>query len=247
MERGFCYFGAMLSRRRRPPLRAPHRLTLGAAPQPDLPLGERAVLWSMAEEARGAGEEPRGSNTGPDVIRYFSGARRRGSEQLLGLKQGSWCAAAASAAAYSVLNDGEKPPHGYRAGVVELVDDAKDNGAWLPIEEVTFADKGSWPARGDLAIYDRSDPEVPESQWWRHVNRIVEIRDDGSFQTLGGNEGNDAWAYAEHQLDEPKLLGFIRYPGGARGPTKKSSGTLVVVGVGVTAAVAAVIWWLRNR
>ena len=231
----------MLSRRRRPPLRAPR--TLGASP-PASSLGDRAVAWSMEQEARGAGEEPRGSNAGPDIEAYFSGARRRGSEELLGLKSGNWCAAAASAAAFSVLEPGETPPHGWRAGVVELVDDAKDAGAWVPIEDV-LSGSAPLPSRGDLAIYDRSEPDDPASAWWRHVNRIVQVYDDGSFQTIGGNEGNDAWGYGEHRFDEPKLLGFIRYPGGSgQVASKPSSSTgLLVAG----AAALAVLWWLRRK
>lgn len=173
-------------------------------------LGERAVAWSEAELARGAGEEPRGSNTGPDVIAYFSGARRRGTDALLGLKEGNWCAAGASAALYAVLQDGETPPHGWRAAVVELVDDAKDRGAWAPIEDVRSGAVPP-PSVGDLVIYDRSDPANPDSAWWRHVNRVRTWAGDGTFSTIGANEG-DAWGVGQHTLDEPRILGFVRYP-----------------------------------
>lgn len=174
-------------------------------------LGQRALLWSLAEKERGAREEPPGSNTGPDIRAYFAGAKRRGSEEPLGLEGGNWCAAGASAALYAVLGPGETAPHGWRAAVVELVEDAAAAGAWHPVEH---ARDGSYtPQPGDLAIYDRSEPGNPASSWWRHVNRVVSFdASSGAYVTLGANEG-DGWNLSsDHNISDPKLLGFVAYP-----------------------------------
>ena len=119
----------------------------------------------------------------------------------------SWCMTEA-------LEDGEVPPHGYRAGVVEAVADvrsphAKFSGVWHPVETVR---KKLWtPFEGDLAIWDRSTTD-PNTSWWRHVNRVVKYDAGvGEFDTIGGNE-RDQVRVAAHHVSEIKLLGFIAYP-----------------------------------
>ncbi len=233
---------ALLAARRRP--------SLSLEPDPSLPLGLRALAWSEAELARGAAEDPPGSNGGAAIASYFAGARRRGTEALLGVSSGNWCAAGASAATYASLLPGETAPHGWRAAVVELVDDAKAAGAWLPVEDA----RAGWsPGAGDLVIYDRSDPAIPDSSWWRHVNRIRDWRGDGTFETIGANE-NDRWSIGEHSLDEPKILGFVMYPGsgarksiggsageGSSTASKVAKGAVVVLGGGL------VLRWLLQR
>jgi hypothetical protein len=109
----------------------------------------------------------------------------------------------------------DDPPHGYRAGVVELVADVKDtdakwSGRWHNVKEVR---EGKWtPKPGDLAIYDRSNPTKPETSWWRHVNRVVSYSiAEQSFTTVGGNEQQKI-TLAVQSIHQTRLLGFIAYP-----------------------------------
>lgn len=170
----------------------------------DASIGARAVRWSLCR----AGCRETGTNTSPEIKAWLWACKR--GDRPLGLTSGNWCAAFASAATYAVLRSGETPPHGYRAGVVELVADAQESGAWRPAE---LALDGRWdPMPGDLAVYDRSDPARPETSWWRHVNRVAWCaRGSRLYSTVGGNEGQSV-REGEQTLDNPGLLGFIEMP-----------------------------------
>jgi hypothetical protein len=130
----------------------------------------------------------------------------------------NWCAAFQSAAMQACLLPGEEPPHDYRAGVVELVEDTspgKDgkapfSGRYVPVEKTRSGE--FTPCVGDLAIWDRSDSSKPDTIWWRHVNRVVLFNStENTFQTVGGNEAQRV-AVGEHPLSSSKLLGWIHYP-----------------------------------
>jgi len=170
----------------------------------------------MKELAAGVGEAPPGSNSGPRVREYLAPCVRGDKNTKLHLTASNWCMAFSSWCTYQALNVHDKaPPHGYRAGVVEAVADVRDAGArwtgqWVP---VALARGGQWaPHPGDLAIYDRSDPRRPETSWWRHVNRVVTFdAAEGTFRTVGGNEGGKV-ALAEQAITKSTLLGFIAYP-----------------------------------
>jgi hypothetical protein len=144
------------------------------------------------------------------VREYLAPCVRRATGAKLGLTSGNWCAAAVCAALEACRRPGERAPHGYRAAVVELVQDLMAEGLWRPVDVVRA---GRWrPQTGDLAIYDRSVPGRADTAWWRHVNRVVLWREDGTFQTNGGNEAGGGWAIDEHRVGEPRLLGFGEYP-----------------------------------
>lgn len=191
---------------------------------PDLTLGERCVALCRSELARGAKSAPYGEpNTSTDVRMYLAGCMRDidgdGDDDTLGLTVGNWCAAAQSWVLYACLLDGESPPHLWRAGVVEIVSDARKRGLYHPVLQVR---SGVWTPRvGDLAIWDRSNPDKPTTNWWRHVNRVTEFdtrstlrTDDDTFATIGGNEAR-AWRETTDRpkgLDHSKLLGFVEYP-----------------------------------
>ncbi|HRI72816.1 MAG TPA: hypothetical protein PK156_51620, partial [Polyangium sp.] len=103
-----------------------------ASPQPNQPtkspsastdkksLGDRCVDWCLSEMAKNVAEEPPGSSTSPRIKQYFEPARRRGSEQLLGISKGDWCAVGQSAALATSAQPTEAVPHAYRAAVHEL-------------------------------------------------------------------------------------------------------------------------------
>lgn len=175
-------------------------------------LGKRAVDVAMRELGVRAAIYGK-PNTSDRVREYLAPCVRDldgdGEAERLGLKSGDWCAAFASWCMLQAWEDGCEFPHEYRAGVVEIVADARKRGAWHDVEEVR---SGKWtPSKGDLLIWDRRDPKRPSTSWWRHVNRLIKydpIRE--TLQTIGGNEGR-AVRTAVHELAAPKLLGFVSY------------------------------------
>lgn len=179
-------------------------------------LGERCLDVALAEFDAGVCEEPPGSNTSPRIREYLAPCVRGDRNINLNLVASNWCCAFASWCCHQAVNLHDRaPPHGYRAGVIELIADVLDpharwTGLWKPIAEVR---SGLWvPKPGDLAIYDRSDPGRPETSWWRHVNRVVSFEPDaGTFVTIGGNE-NQMITIDEQPMLKHNLLGFIAYP-----------------------------------
>ena len=176
-------------------------------------IGERALEVALKELWAGIKEEPPGSNTGPKIREYLDPCVRGDKHTDLRLTASNWCMAFSSWCQFQVLALDEIPAHGYRAGVVEAVADARSgkfSGKWVPIQEVR---KNVWkPSSGDLAIWDRSVPNRPDTAWWRHVNRVVKFADDeGFFTTVGGNEYDKVRLSSSH-ITASKLLGFIAYP-----------------------------------
>lgn len=193
---------------------------------PTQPLGVRALLWTKHQQKIGVREIPPGSNSGPMIAEYFKPTTRirNGREIPLGISRGNWCSVSACAAAKAALLPGEQwdevVPHGYRAGVVELVRDAKENGRWFSAEELQAGEH--WPELGDLAIFDRSKAGQPHTSWWRHVARVSKApKPEGrEFFTLGGNEGNE-FRTTRRSLHDPKFLGVIAYPQDVAEPIRR--------------------------
>lgn len=207
----------------REPITRPSKTTTRAAT-----LGERCVQWCLSHE--GITEDPIGSNEG-ELIRQWRAPCERGlgdAAFLLHLGPSNWCSMFQCAAVQAVLAVGEPQPHGYRAGVVEIVADTShgdDNevgytGTWRPI---AYVHKTGWtPLTGDLAIWDRRNPSKPESSWWRHVDRVVSFDEaSGMFETIGGNENNRVCRRVR-TLHDMRLLGFVEYP---RTPFERSTST----------------------
>lgn len=175
-------------------------------------LGERCLEVAMSQ--LGVKEDPPRSNTGPKIREYLAPCVR-GENAKLHLKASNWCMAFASWCMQEALRSTENAPHGYRAGVVEAVADVMDpqekwTGKWRDVQEVK---DGNWvPKPGDLAVYDRSVLDRPETSWWRHVNRVVSFDDsESTFVTIGGNE-RDKVRISEESVFSDRLLGFIAYP-----------------------------------
>jgi hypothetical protein len=63
------------------------------------------------------------------------------------------------------------------------------------------------PKVGDLAIFLR-----PGEGWERHVTRVTAVHDDGSYETIGGNEGPEGWKEDQHKPRgaDPSLSCFVR-------------------------------------
>jgi hypothetical protein len=180
---------------------------------PTKSLGERALYFSLSEKAKNVREQPDGSNGGPEIKEYFKNVTRniKGKETKLGLTSGNWCSVSACFAMEKSLLKDEKMPHGYRAGVVELIQDSMKLGSWKSAEDIR--NKKYTMQKGDLAIFDRSVPGKSNTSWWRHVARVeTETREDGkSFRTLGGNEKN-CYQLTERDITSSKFIGCVAYP-----------------------------------
>ena len=180
---------------------------------PTKPLGVRALYFSLSEKAKGVKEVPHGSNSGPEIKEYFKHATRniKGIDQRLGITSGNWCAVSACYATKQALLKDETMPHGYRAGVIELVQDSMTEGAWKTATQIRS--KQYTMQQGDLAVFDRSVPGKKHTSWWRHVARVeTEVgTDKKSFRTLGGNE-NNTYTLTPRDITSSKFLGCIAYP-----------------------------------
>jgi hypothetical protein len=166
-------------------------------------LGCLALALSRAALEAGVREQPMGSNDGPWLRIYRSGAVRHGRPLVAG--PGPWCAYAASWAALTAWHhlgaDAPSLPHGWRASVAELVEDARASGTWHP------AGDGYIPQPGDLAVFRRGHGD-PTRGGEGHVGRVERLEGD-ALTTIDGNHG-DAWARVTRPVGE--ALGFIAYP-----------------------------------
>jgi len=180
-------------------------------------LGERCVEWSLSNV--GVEEEPPKSNDGPLIRKWLYPCVRDqyGKKIPLKLSKVNWCCAFVCAAMQACILPDEKLPHDYRAGVVELVEDTSlglDNkipysGRYVKISSIR--DLKYVPVIGDLVIWNRANPSIPSTSWYRHINRIIEFNSNGKFSTVGGNE-NDMVRVANHDINEKNILGIVKYP-----------------------------------
>lgn len=168
-------------------------------------LGLRALDWCRQELASGVREEPLGSNAGPRIAQYFAPARRRATGKPLGIDKGDWCAVAQSAALAAVVGPNEPVPHGYRAAVWELEDDAKESKAWVSADDIRSGKYALQP--GDLVVWTRGQA----GSRLGHVSRVDAPPDsNGEMITIGGNE-NNAWTRRTRNIKEAEFRGAIKY------------------------------------
>lgn len=179
---------------------------------PTLSLGERCVAFAENEMANGVAEDKPNSFTSPRLRQYFSICTRliKGKEvSLASFKAGNWCSAGASYCLHESLLPGENLPHGYRLGVVEVVADLTARGLYHKVDEVR---SGAYQIKkGDIIIFDRSNPSNPASAWWRHIGRVHSVIDTNNFTCISGNNGG-CWRVTNHKLSQTTLLGFGQYP-----------------------------------
>ncbi len=177
-------------------------------PRADLSLGERCVEWCFREMER----QLRPSNE--TLQAWLSIAERNGHPLVIRVSdqtRPNHCALAQSNAAWQCKLPGELIPHRPRAAAKELMADAIGCRAWHARTEIA---QGWRPRTGDLAIYDRSTPGKPETSWYGHVNRIVELVGPDAYRAIGANEGAHGEWKVDNMLrfDAPRLLGCISYP-----------------------------------
>lgn len=177
----------------------------------DLSLGERCVLFSENEMKNGVCEDKLNSFTSSRIREYFSICTRlvNGKETKLNLNAGNWCSSGGCFALQQSLLPGEVVPHGYRVGVVEVVADLKHNNLYQTIDQVR---NGDYTIKvGDVIIFDRSIPNKPETQWFRHFGRCYSVDSSTDFKCISGNNGGK-WKISSHKISQTNLLGFGSYP-----------------------------------
>lgn len=182
-------------------------------------LGQAALDWSYAEMAR---ENPPSAETKAEWFRQCVRNEKLIFHDLTPehAARMNHCAAAVCYAMergfreqhFVVLPPTRSMPHGYRAAAKELMADAVAGKTWRP---AAFARSGVWlPEPGDLAVYDRSIPGRPETNWWGHVDRVVRVeeRNELGYINLGANEGpGGEWVEQWSSFYNRRLLGFIEY------------------------------------
>ena len=177
---------------------------------PLLTLGERCVAFAENEMNNGVKEDSPGSFTSPRIREYFNVCIRKvnGQEKPVNFSKGNWCAASASFCMEQSLLPHEEIPHRCRLGVVEIISDMQNKGLWIPVDRVR---NNKYNIQvGDLIMFDRSQPNKPETMWYRHIGRVYSISTD-EFQCISGNSGG-CWKISTHKLSQANLLGFGQYP-----------------------------------
>ncbi len=177
---------------------------------PKYTLGERCVFFAENELKNGVSEDAPNSLSSPRIAEYFSICTRliNGKEIAIGINHGNWCAASASYSLQSAIYSGEKMPHGYRVGVLEIMADQQKHNTY---HDVTHVQSGKFlPKIGDTIFWDRSKPNRPETAWYRHISRVYSI-DSNGFESIGGNT-NGKYMIRNHKFDQSDLLGFGSYP-----------------------------------
>jgi len=169
-------------------------------------LGVRCLEFMQEEMKKDVTSNPKLPAT-PRVKEYFSICTRlvNGKEVKLNLTQGNWCAAAVSFSMYKSLAPGEKPLHGYRVGCIEIQKDLIDSGLWHSVKDIKST---SELMLGDILITDRSNPNIPNSSWWRHILRVSKINDDKTFECISGNSTGGKYRISKHKLTDKNIIGF---------------------------------------
>lgn len=213
----------------------------------DEPIGLRCLAWLGYEYGQPGGVvELPGPKHNARILSYSAGCRRggvfaglardltqrwdpderghRGTILALPTDEAAWCAATQSAALLACLRPGERPPHGPRVSVRELVEDARQAG--------TFRGTDHEPQPGDLQILARwvyrngkrvlADPTRGDNG---HVRRYVGPINARRGWFFGGNESTEdapqgALNYAGQEIRDPLLRGWIA----CSAPAKQTTG-----------------------
>ena len=180
----------------------------------ELRLGLRICAWLGHQSGLGIREIPGVAND-PRIVAYgdecrrggtFFGVLANGQPVWVGAARKissptdaeHWCAKARSSALLACLRVGERPPHGLRIAVSELVTDARLAGTWKR------RGSGYAPQPGDAAILGRADGD-PTAGGSGHVRTVIMV-DGDRYVGIGGNE-NDEFGIAWHPIGD--ALGWI--------------------------------------
>lgn len=163
-----------------------------------------AALVRAALADVGKGEHPAGSNRGPFV------------ELLLGRfgfePPQNYCAAAIAKWIDDAGRElGEAPPVPGSPGAKATMGQLAKVGLWVPAADVrALAASGSAlrPPPGSVAVWDRSQPEKPETAWWGHIAIVTDWPELGRFGTIEANRSDVVELFEDRMLAEPRLLGF---------------------------------------
>jgi len=188
------------------------------APDPAVPLGERALALTLEEQQAGVREIP-GARHHPRILEYLAGCMRDGRciGSALRTDETAWCAAGLSWTTHRVALPGEQLPHGYRASVRELWADAMARGTARAV--AALRRREYVPQPGDAVILVRGGSRVGAepypfrySEGRGHTGRAISWdASSGAFTTKDGNI-NNTWTDVPRSLDSPELVGVIAYP-----------------------------------
>lgn len=163
-----------------------------------------AALLAAALADVGEGETPAGSNRGPYVetlLARFGFAPPQ-----------NYCAAAVAKWLEDAARElGEAPPIKGSPGAKATMGQLAAASLWVPASAVrALAASGSSarPPPGSIAVWDRSDPQRPETAWWGHIAIVSGWPDVGRFATVEANRVDKVAQFDDRLLSEPRLLGF---------------------------------------
>lgn len=172
------FFMAVLLRQR------PHnkKIAVGGAQMSTQTMTLGEAMAAAAEKELGNAENPRASNRGEQINKYF---------EACGLAPGmEWCLVFCNA--MYKQEKGGNPPWGIQqAFVPSLVAWAKQNGRWMrenDPQDQQFA--RAEPSVGDLLIVgDFLEPHFSRQHHYKHVAMVVEVHQD-MIVTIDGNHGH---------------------------------------------------------
>lgn len=185
-------------------------------------LGERCLAWTGYQLGLGVREIP-GARHDPRILAYSQHARRGGRFRGVDVNgrplwdggtrlpmptddpPWHWCAYTVGGCLAACLLPGETPPHGIRASVREIVEDARAAGTLMPL---------SWtPTPGSLAIEARAGGN-PLHGGPGHVRRVAGVN-GGSYFGIGANETDGTGKPDGFAVDWYDTSGLLR-PSGHR-------------------------------
>jgi hypothetical protein len=157
----------------------------------------QALSVAFDEMSKGAGEQG-GNNQGPYVAKYH-----RSTEDILEVKQWSWCAAFVSFCfrngAASIKRE---MPFKYSGGAQNVLKQFQAKGWGYKISDMD-------PKPGDIVVWKRGS-----ASWMGHIGIVTDYR-DGILYTIEGNRGRYPSMVSEYSYvlsSMESLFGFGRIP-----------------------------------
>jgi hypothetical protein len=167
--------------------------------------GEELVAAALADLRRGVREDL-GPNDGRRIREYFAGSRIQPPANWCAAATSTWIREAARAVGVAPPVSGSLQAKELREQIREAARRPGSTARWFEVEELRRS-----PAllrAGLIVVWDRSDPDRPETAWLGHVGVCVRSAAGRSFEAVEGNSGpGDRVARMTRSVDDPRLLG----------------------------------------